>query len=276
MKKVIKNYLFLGFALLLMFSSSLKSQNVQRIVSLAPSLTHNLMLMGLEDKIVGITNWCENNGEKSIPIVASAIDVNIEKVASLRPDLVIATSLTNPELQKSFENIGIKLVYFPLPKSFDEINEQFLELGSLVGKEKMANQIIEQEKAKVEALKKMIPEGKTPKIFVEIGTKPLFCVIPNTFLNDYITFSGGVNATNDLKNGMISRESVLIRNPDVIVLVTMGNVGEEEKRNWMNYSSINAVKNKQIFIVDSNIACSPTPDHFTQTLKSFINFLYGK
>jgi iron complex transport system substrate-binding protein len=56
----------------------------------------------------------------------------------------------------------------------------------------------------------------------------------------------------------------------------MGNVGEEEKRNWMNYSSINAVKTKQIFIVDSNIACSPTPDHFTQTLEIFLNFLYKK
>ncbi len=276
MKKKFKTNLILGFALVFLIPLALKSQNIQRIISLAPSLTHDLKLMGLEERIVGITTWCENNADNSIPIVASAIDVNIEKVASLKPDLVIATSLTNPEVQKSLENIGIKLVYFPLPKSFDEINKQFLEIGSMVGKEALAKEIIEREKAKVEALKKMIPEGKIPKIFVEIGTKPLFCVIPNTFLNDYITFSGGVNATEDLKNGMVSRESVLLRNPDVIVLVTMGNVGEEEKKNWMNYSSVNAVKTNQIFIVDSNIACSPTPDHFTQTLEMFFKFLYKK
>jgi len=273
MKKAVKIYLLLGL-LTLVLSTPLISQNKMRIISLAPSLTHDLVIMGVQDQIVGITNYCENNADKSISIVASAIDVNIERVVSLKPDLVIATSLTNPEVQQSLKNFGIKLMYFPLPKSFDEINSQFLELGKLLDKEAVAEEIIQQEKAKVASLKKMIPLGSNPKIFVQIGIKPLFCVIPNTFLDDYITFSGGENATNDLKNGSISRESVLLRNPDVIVLVTMGNVGEEEKQNWMNYSSVNAVKNKQIFIVDSDIACSPTPDHFTQTLELFINFLY--
>jgi iron complex transport system substrate-binding protein len=273
MIKIFKNYFLLGL-LTFVLSTPLISQNKLRIISLAPSLTHDLILMGVQDQIVGITNYCENNTAKSIPVVASAIDVNIERVVSLKPDLVIATSLTNPEVQQSLKNFGIKMVYFPLPKSFDEINKQFLELGKLLDREVVAEKIIDQEKAKVASLKKMIPQVNNPKIFVQIGIKPLFCVIPDTFLDDYITYAGGVNATNDLKNGSVSRESVLLRNPDVIVLVTMGNVGEEEKKNWMNYTSVNAVKNKQIFIVDSDIACSPTPDHFTQTLKLFINFLY--
>lgn len=273
MIKSIKYYFLLGW-LALALSAPLVAQNKQRIISLAPSLTHDLVLMGVQDQIVGITNYCENNEDNSIPIVASAIDVNIERVVSLKPDLVVATSLTNPEVQQSLINFGIKMVYFPLPKSFDEINAQFLELGKLIVRESVAEKIIDEERAKVDALKKMIPQISNPKIFVQIGIKPLFCVIPNTFLDDYITYAGGLNATNDLSNGSISRESVLLRNPDVIVLVTMGNVGEEEKQNWMNYSSVNAVKNKQIFIVDSDIACSPTPDHFTETLEAFINFLY--
>ncbi len=276
MKKTIKTYLIFGVAILLLIPIHSISQKTQRIISLAPSLTHDLVLMGVQDQIVGITNYCENNKDESIPIVASAINVNIEKVASLKPDLVIATSLTNPEVKKSLENIGIKLVYFPLPKSFNEINEQFLELSKLVGHEEIAREIVQQEKAKVEALIKTIPAGEKPKIFVEIGTKPLFCVIPNTFLDDYITFSGGVNATKDLTNGMISREGVLVRNPDVIVLVTMGITGDEEKKNWMKYTSVNAVQKGQIYIIDSDIACSPTPDHFTETLAAFFNFLYKK
>lgn len=224
MIKIFKNYFLLGL-LTFMLSTPLISQNKLRIISLAPSLTHDLILMGVQDQIVGITNYCENNAAKSISIVASAIDVNIERVVSLNPDLVIATSLTNPEVQQSLKNFGIKMVYFPLPKSFDEINEQFLELGKLIDREAVAENIIKQEKAKVASLKKMIPQVNNPKIFVQIGIKPLFCVIPDTFLDDYITYAGGLNATNDLKNGSVSRESVLLRNPDVIVLVTMGNVG---------------------------------------------------
>lgn len=277
MKETIKIYHILGITILLLISNAVFPQAKQRIISLAPSLTHNLILLGIQDQIVGITNYCENNADESISIVASAIDVNIEKVASMRPDLVVATSLTNPEVKTSLKNLGIELVYFPLPKSFEEINSQFLELGKMVNREETALRIVKRERNKVEALKRMIPEGNaTKKIFVEIGTKPLFCVIPNTFLDDYITLVGGINATADLNNGMISREGVLVRNPDVIVLATMGNVGDEEKSNWMNYSSVNAVKTKDIYMIDSDIACSPTPDHFTHTLELFFKFLYGK
>lgn len=276
MKKSQKNYLILGLSFLLLIPIYLHSQNKARYISLAPSLTHDLILLGLQDQLVGITNYCENNPTNSIPIVASAIDVNIELVASLKPDLVVATSLTNPEVQQLLENVTIKLVYFPLPKSFDEINSQFLELGKWVDREEIAAQIIQRESENVEALRKRIPSGERPKIFMEIGIKPLFCVIPNTFLNDYIIFSGGINATEDLNNGMISRESILLRNPDVIILAAMGNVGEEEKQNWMNFGSVNAVKNKKIFIIDPNLACSPAPDHFTQTLELFIKYLYDR
>src|SRR3989339_752930 len=97
MIKFIKNYFVLSL-LTFVLSTPLISQNKLRIISLAPSLTHDLILMGIQDQIVGITNYCENNTAKSIPIIASAIDVNIERVVSLNPDLVIATSLTNPEV----------------------------------------------------------------------------------------------------------------------------------------------------------------------------------
>ena len=171
--------------------------------------------------------------------------------------------------------MGIKVKWFPLPKSFDEINSQFLELSKLIGKEDIAKLIIQKEEAKVDSLKLLINADLKPKIFVEIGTKPLFCVIPNTFLDDYITYSGGINAANDLTNGQVSRESVLLRDPDVIVLVTMGNVGKEERERWKNYPFVSAVKKNNIFIVDSNIACSPTPDHFTHTLAQFIRQIYN-
>ena len=73
-------------------------------------------------------------------------------------------------------------------------------------------------------------------------------------MDDYITYAGGINIASDMKRGTITRESVLLRNPDVIVLVTMGNVSEDEKKTWEKYHYLNATKNKKIFSIDSEIS----------------------
>ena len=109
---------------------------------------------------------------------------------------------------------------------------------------------------------------------MEIGTNPLWCVIPNTFMDDFISMSGGQNIAHDLSNGAISRESVLIRDPEIIFIVSMGNVGEEETKIWQNYSHLSAVKNDMILVIDADKACSPTPVHFVETLEALVNFIY--
>ena len=109
---------FWTLSLILFFAIiQLNSQTIQRIVSLAPSLTHNLYLLKANDRIVGRTNYCIIDEKDKIPVVASAIKVNLEKVIAQQPDLVLVTSLTNIETVQLLENAGINVKYFPLPKS---------------------------------------------------------------------------------------------------------------------------------------------------------------
>jgi iron complex transport system substrate-binding protein len=111
-------------------------------------------------------------------------------------------------------------------------------------------------------------------VFFELGAKPIFTVIPNTFMDDYISFAGGENIASDLKSGTITRESVLARNPDVIFIVTMGIVGTDEKSTWGKYKDISASKAGKIFIVDSNKACSPNPVIFVDVVEQIITLMY--
>jgi iron complex transport system substrate-binding protein len=193
--------------------------------------------------------------------------VNVEKVVSMKPDLVLASSFTNVESIELLRKLGIRVEVLPTPRSFKGICEQFELLGELVGKPENARTIVQQSVARVEELKKAAASRKSQKVFCQIGAKPLFAVIPNTFMDDYIRFSGCVNIAANQTKGTITRENVISQNPDIILVVTMGMVGNQEKQVWESYKQINATRNHRIFIIDSDLACVPTPITFVRTLE---------
>ena len=269
-------------AIVLLFAScnnnSYKNQSKEkgvRIVSLAPSLTKELVSLDLKNNIVGATSYCDISASNKDLIVGSATTVNIEKILLLKPDIVLASGLTKENTITALKDNGIEVHKFGRMKSFNDICNHFLELGKLVGKEKLAKLLIDKSIIKVDSLKALVPEhADSLKVFFQIGAKPIFTVTPNMFMNDYITFSGCKNLANDLSNGAITRETVINRNPDVIFVVTMGIVGDNEKRTWESYTDLSATKNNRIFIIDSSVASTPTVLSFTKTLEVIIKNLY--
>lgn len=255
---------------------SVFGQTPTRIVSLAPSLTKNVYFLEQQHKLVGCTSYCDTAVANGKEVVASAVKVNIEKVVSLKPDLVITTTMTNPETLDMLKKFNIRVETFPTAKSFDEICKQTIRLGQIIGAESNAKRIVTQSETKIKSLASSTRNDKSPTVFFQIGAKPLFTVIPGTFMNDYILLAGGKNVVTTTKTGTITREAVIASNPDVIFIVTMGIVGNEEKNVWESYSTLSAAKNKKIFIIDSNDACTPTPVTFVKTLERVINLIYSK
>jgi len=267
-----KRYFIL--TMLLVVQMIVQAQQAKRIVSLVPWVTKSLYLMGEQSRLVGCTSFCPVEASDHIPVVANAMSVNIEKTFTLKPDVVIASSLNKPETIDNLKKLGIKVVMQPYPQSFDEICTYFVQIGDLVGQGAKARQIVDQQKARLAKLKAGIPSGKTPNVFIQIGAKPLFCAVPGTFMEDFIRFSGGKNIASELKLGSITREYVLKQNPDVIFIVTMGIVAQEEKDTWLSYQSLSASKSKKIFILDADKTCSPTPILFVDALEEMIGLMY--
>jgi ABC-type Fe3+-hydroxamate transport system substrate-binding protein len=274
MVKLFRLYFPLFFVLFAVINVRSYSQSPQRIVSLAPYITNMLYLLGIQDQLVGCTSYCEEAIKDNKSIVASAMEVNVEKVFLLKSDLVITTDLTKPSAIEALKIIGIKVYVFPTPKSYTEICSQLVEIARLTDNQAIAKTIIEKQRQRLTLIKKSIPKGKKPKVFFEIGAKPLFTVIPNTFMDDYITYAGGENIASDLKSGTLSRESVLMRNPDIIFIVTMGLAGTEEKTIWNSYQNISASKNGKVFIIDSDKACSPSVVSFVDIVEQFVKMMY--
>lgn len=267
-------YKFLFLPILFhLFAFTGKAQESKRIVSLAPSITQNLYLIEAQGQIVGCTRFCLTEAKDSIPVVADAVNVNTEKIVALRPDIVITSGLTPPKVLDGLERMGIKTLRIGQPKNFNEICEQLIILSEISGKKELAETIVRESKTRLATIQKNIPSGKHPKIFMEIGANPLYTALPGTFMHDYIQQIGGLNIAQELDNASVSKEYVLLQNPEVIFIVGMGIAGEEEKTHWQEIKSHKAVKDNKIFTLDDYI-CSPTPVTFVKTVEELIQMVY--
>ncbi len=263
--------------LLVCIAFSVFAGTPKRIISLVPSVTKSIYLLEAEDLMVGCTSFCLLKKPADAQIVASAVQVNLEKSILLKPDLVIASTLTNPETLKSFKKLGIETMMLPYSKSYDDLCSQLQQLGEKIGKKELADEIVNSSKKKIEELKKRVPKlDKKPKLFLQIGANPLFTAVPNTFMQDFIEFAGGVNIASEFKIGSITREKVLVSNPDVIFILLMGTLSADEKQSWERYKNLNAVKNNKVFVMDQEKTCSPTPLLFADALEEMIDKIYSE
>lgn len=247
----------------------------QRIISLSPTITEELYLLGAQDKLIGCTIYCETppaaRGKEKVGTVK---DFSLEKVVSLEPDIVFTTTLADNKSIEKLKNLGIEVIAFPTAKSFGQMCEQLLELGRIIGREQRAEELVAEAKNETDAIRERVGDLPKPKVFAQIGAKPLFAATRDYFVNDFIEFAGGINIARDLNSGFYSREKVLEANPDVILVVTMGIVGEQEKEIWEKYDVIKAVENNRIHILDSRRLCSPTPVSFVDTLEEMVRILH--
>lgn len=247
----------------------------QRIISLAPALTESLYELGVDNRLKGCTTYCNKPEQaKHKEKIGTLIDFNLEKILSLKPDLVLGMEFSDRRTIEKLKNLGYRVELFPSPKNFNHLCQSFLRLGQIVGREQIAKQIVTKAKQEASVIRKQAAGVNKLKIFWQLGAKPLFTATKGYFTNDYIEFTGGINIAADASSGIYSREEVLKRNPDVIIIVTMGVATETEKQTWKAYLSINAVKNNRIYVVDAYTYCSPTPKGFARALHELAVLLH--
>ena len=272
--------LSLLFFLLVVFGSgnpAFSAQDYpQRIISLGPGITEELYLLQAGDRIVGVTTYCRRPEEaRKKEKVGTILEVTLEGIVIRKPDLVLATNLTDPRAVEKMKNLGIRVHQFPLARNFSELNQQFLELGRLVGKAALAEEIVSRARTEVNRISTELKDLPRPRVFVQVGAKPLFAVNRDYFLNDFIRLAGGINTSEEAgAGGLYSREKVIQDDPEIIIIAAMGIAADEEKRNWEKFKTLRAVKNGRIYIVDPDKYCNPTPLSFGEALKEMAGILH--
>lgn len=270
--------LFMGLALSPAEAFSQEERVPQRIVSLGPINTENIYLLGAQDRLVANTSYCVHPpAAKEKVKIGSVMHFNIEQILSLQPDLILATGLTSPQQVAQLSASGVRVVHFHQPSSFASICDQFLELGKLLGLEAKAGEIIAEAQAEVRKIQERVKGLPAKKVFLQVGATPLFSSVDSSFTNDFIVLAGGINIAAGKREGRYNYEMVTAQNPDVIIVAIMGSeggMGSREKEEWQRFTPIAAVRNGQVFVVDPDLICSPSPLTFVKGLEKMVNLIH--
>jgi iron complex transport system substrate-binding protein len=262
-------------SLLFIWAITLKALPVEadtprRVISLGPVITEMIYLLGADDRLVADTIYCNvPEAAKTKVKIGTVIQMDVEKIISLAPDIVLANPLASEKQLNMLRQMGLRVVQFENPATFEKICVMMDELGKLLGQEDKARTLITEARATVNAILSRTRQLPPRKVFIQIGMNPLHTSPEGTFIHEYITFAGGVNVAAREKSGNYSREKVLEINPDVILIATMGSDtagAEKEKKTWLSYSSLNAARTGEIHVLDAEILCSPTPVSFAEAL----------
>jgi len=256
-------------------SAEITQPNPERIVSLSTVVTEEIFLLGEGKRVVGRSHFCVRPPEvQRVPEAGNIVNVDLEKVVSLAPDLVIVTPMIDPRAVAKMRVLGLRVETFAPAKNFKGVNDSYLRLARMLGKEEEAVRLAKEQEKAVEVLRKKVPQGRALSVFLEIGAEPLVTVTRDSFLNDLVEFAGGKNIAAGADRALYSREKVLSQDPDMIIISSMGFDGEKEKQMWKKYPELKAARGDRIVIVDSNLFCSPTPVTFTRALESMIRILH--
>jgi iron complex transport system substrate-binding protein len=236
----------------------------KRLIALAPNLTEILYALGLGDRVVGVTNHCNYPPEASLkPKVGSYIHLNVERIISLSPDLVIGTVDGNERyILDLLEQAHIK-VFFVNPRDVRQAIETISNLGLVCGLPEKARQISGALTLRVNRMVEATRERKRPLVFLQIHIQPIMSVNRNTVHHDLLHLAGGDNMTADepVTYPRISLEEVIRRKPEVLLVSSMEREGRFEKarQDWLQWTSIPAVQKGRVHLIDSDLIDRASP-----------------
>lgn len=199
----------------------LVSPSPERIISLAPSVTETLFALGLGDKIIGVTSYCDYPPEaKTKQSIGDTQRPSIEKIVSLKPDIVIASTSSQLEaFVRNLESAGIP-VYVSNPRNLEETLKSIQAIGEITGAQKEAKELTGKLQARIEQVHSRVYAKAKPRVFVMLGAEPLITVGGTSFISDLIAQAGGLSISADEKSDypQYSLETVVARQPEIIFL----------------------------------------------------------
>ncbi len=246
-----------------------------RIICLTEECVETLYLLNEEKRIVGISKYVQrpNKAKKEKKVVCSFINAKIDLIISLKPDLVIGFSDIQADIARELIRNGIT-VWINNYRSISGIKKMILQIGNMVGKHEKALTIIKKiekdiTKITTENSKKIIK----PRIYFEEWFEPLITSIK--WVSEIVEICGGKNYydAKESKSLAIDRiirdeKDIIKYNPDIILVSWCGKKFKKNKLvNRKGWDSINAIKNDEIYEIDSSIILQPGPAALTDGLK---------
>ena len=238
------------------------AQRPERIVSVGASNTEFLFALGAGERVVGVDDFSDVPAEAKKKEKVGGVKVNVEKVVSLHPDLVVSVKLSDGSLER-IAGAGIAVIVLD-PQGLADVYRTAVVLGTAIGADgqKLASQLETRVDAVRERTRTISPK---PRVFHEVDasdpTKP-FTVGPGSYLSELIDVAGGVNVAARATSPypQLSLEEVVRADPEIIVLADADyGMTPELVAARPGWSGISAVKNKKVFPISDSLVSRPGP-----------------
>lgn len=226
-----------------------------RIISLAPSMTELLFSLGVGENVVGVVEYSDfPEAAKQIPIVGRFDRLDVERILSLQPDLIISWQSGNPRgaIQRLRE-MGYP-VYTAEPVTVASIADTLLRLGSLTGQTERADTLSTTIHDSVEKLQRQYADATTVSVFYQVWHNPIISVGGNELINDMIMVCGGENIFADLPVGpAVNLEDIISRRPQVILASGPSPDRPDWLDLWQQWPSIPAVADNHLYAIPPDL-----------------------
>src|SRR5712671_2757080 len=194
-------------------------QSIHRIVSLAPNLTETIYALGMQDRLVGDTDYCDFPLEaQQKPKVGGAINPSLETIASLHPDLVLVTrNLNRLETVNALDSLGIPS-YATDPHTVEAIISSTERLADLLGASEIGTALGKQMESRIAAIKDRIAAMPPRRVMFIVWTEPLISIGKDTFIADALEHAGALSVIDSSQNWpQINLEEVVRLQPEFLV-----------------------------------------------------------
>jgi iron complex transport system substrate-binding protein len=235
----------------------------RRVLALAPSLTEMIFSLQAEDRLVGATRYSNfPEAAKKLPRVGSYVQLDLEKIVAIKPDLCIAIKDGNPRrTADAIKALGIP-VFAIDPRSIEQIMDAFLLLGEILGASKRAEELVADMEHRLSLVKEKVAASKIrPGVFFQIAEVPIISAGKDSYIDRLITLAGGRNLAGNLTEyPRFSWENIMVLQPEVVLISSMagGKSPELLKASWLRWPEIPAVRNNRLYVVNADLFNRPT------------------
>jgi iron complex transport system substrate-binding protein len=238
------------------------AQPARRIVSLAPHLTETLFAAGAGERIVGTVEYSEYPPAASrIARVGGYSRIDLERIAALRPDLIIAWQSGNAAAHLDrLRGLGLPL-YLSQSNQIADVAREIERLGVLAGSPAIASDAARQFRQRLAGLQQRYGARPPVRTFYQIWKQPLMTVGHRQIISDVIQLCGGENVFGRLPTmaSAVTVEAVIAANPEAIVASGMDEARPEWLDDWKRWQSISAVARGNLFFIPPDLIQRHTP-----------------
>ena len=275
----------LAVVIALCSTSHAVSGEPSRILSLAPAATEIIFDLGLGDRVIGVTEYCNWPPEaKSKTNIGDMMNVNMEVVVSMRPDLVVVSNM-NEHLKEPIEALGyeVAVVY---QDDFEQIRDSMLRVGEACGIAEAAKKRADALGEAVRGISAALPRGKDISVLVVVGRdaddvsfKKIYAAGPGSFYEELLAGAGAKNAfTGDMPYAAISLEGLLRLDPDIIIELVgeHGMTGQDSKSilaQWKNLGGLRAARDGNVAVIRGDFTLRAGP-RYPLILKAFAKSIH--